>query len=512
VNSTITVEMNDLSVEIESGSSLNDLFKKTHTSYVEGATIGIVKGGEKKEEQTTEYSVRTNKGEFKIEVDSEKPELMSTWLANFIGKQLNAHWATPDAVAFGPIKTDIKPDRSAYEYQRYDVIFGAGGYDARNTYVLIAKGRHIASHGSPAKGGVFARVISGKNIISKLDQGDTISQIEPVIRWETLTDKITTSDLNTPLEDGMKIFTFLLIDLKKESPIGAEHFLGLVRDGLFRIDEISSSYVANTALQSEECPFELLDSRSEGSVAVRTKGDGMGKVFISKEDRTSSPVHSIVGNVVKGVELAKLAENGNRLAVRVNPEQVMFLGMNIHEAVKMAEARGLVLEIDGYEAEDAIVVEQLPETTMEIIESKKVSVLGIPPELLIHIKLYYDKAPKTIEFFKHALRLKGRPVGPLPVYFNYENTTLFKTIKRAESYKEIMPENTPTDKVLAGEMGVTNQASNQYGLIGLKTVDDERYGPSGEKFHSTNIIGKVLDADKLKTVKQGDFIYVMEVK
>ena len=203
MSGTISVEINDMPVEIESGSTLNDLFKQTQTSYVQGATIGIVKGGETKEEQTTEYSVRTNKGEFKIEVDSEKPELLNTFVSHFTGKQISAHWATPDAVAFGPIETHIKPDRGTYEYQRYDVIFGTGGYDAHNTYIIVAKGRHTASHGSPANGGVFARIISGKNIIAKLDKGDNITHIDPVIRWETLTDKVTTTDLTTPLEDGM---------------------------------------------------------------------------------------------------------------------------------------------------------------------------------------------------------------------------------------------------------------------------------------------------------------------
>ncbi len=74
-----------------------------------------------------------------------------------------------------------------------------------------------------------------------------------------------------------------------------------------------------------------------------------------------------------------------------------------------------------------------------------------------------------------------------------------------------MPENTPSDKVIAGEMGVTNQASRQYGIIGIKNEDDERYGPTGEKFHSTNIIGRVIDAEKLKSVSQGDIIYITEV-
>lgn len=508
----ITVELNDIPVEMAKGATLGELLAKTRTQYLKGATIGIVRGGEEKEEKTTEYSIRTNKGEFKIEVDPEKEDFLDTWIINFTNKKLNAHWSSPDVVAFGPEQTGIIPDRGTYEYQRYDIILGAGGYDARNTYVLIAKGRHTASHGSPVGGGVFARVISGKNIIAKLEHGDTITNIEPVIRWETLTDKITTTDLDTPLGDGMKIFTYLSVNLKKESPEGAEHFLGLVRSGLYRVDDISSSYVADNALQGEDCPFEHLDSRSEGTIAVRTKGSGLGRVFIAKEDRPSSMAHSVVGNVTKGIELAKLADNGNKLEVRVSPKQVMFLGLSISEAAQLAQERGIVLEIGGYEGEDAVIVEQRPDTTMQILEEGKVSAFCIPPEQLIHIKFYNDKAPITVEYFRHALKLKERPVGPLPVNFTYENTTLFKTIKRVEEYKEIMPENTPKDVVMAGEMGVTNQASKQYGIIGVKNTDDDRYGPTGEKFHCTNIIGMVLDAEKLSAAKKDDIIYVMEVE
>ncbi|KAF5421912.1 MAG: putative protein, methanogenesis marker protein 3, UPF0288 family [Candidatus Methanomarinus sp.] len=135
----ITIELNDVEVEIEKGSTLADILKKTQTSYTKDAIIGIVKGGEEIKTLTTEYSLFTNKGEFKIEVDSEKSELINIWLTHFTDSNLQAHWATPDVTAFGPISTDIKTDRDTYEYQRYDVIFGAGGYDAKKYLFIICK-------------------------------------------------------------------------------------------------------------------------------------------------------------------------------------------------------------------------------------------------------------------------------------------------------------------------------------------------------------------------------------
>jgi len=59
---------------------------------------------------------------------------------------------------------------------------------------------------------------------------------------------------------------------------------------------------------------------------------------------------------------------------------------------------------------------------------------------------------------------------------------------------------------------VSNQVAKKIGLVGVKMVEDRRFGPSGEKFEATNIIGRVLDLEKLKAAKEGDTIYVLEVK
>ena len=130
---------------------------------------------------------------------------------------------------------------------------------------------------------------------------------------------------------------------------------------------------------------------------------------------------------------------------------------------------------------------------------------------LVEIELYPEKAPKSVDFFRHALELKTKTVGKLPVYMIYDDTYLFKTEKEVVKYKEILPENTPTDKVAGGEIGITNQAAKRMGTIGVRLADDELFGPTGEKFSSTNIIGRIINPDKLLDVKEGDVIYVTEV-
>ncbi len=80
-----------------------------------------------------------------------------------------------------------------------------------------------------------------------------------------------------------------------------------------------------------------------------------------------------------------------------------------------------------------------------------------------------------------------------------------------EVNKEIMPENVPEEIVPAGEIGVTSQAAKYAQMIGVKLTDDSRYGPSGEKFAYTNVIGRVIDLEKLRDIGEGDVIYVTEV-
>jgi UPF0288 family protein (methanogenesis marker protein 3) len=149
---------------------------------------------------------------------------------------------------------------------------------------------------------------------------------------------------------------------------------------------------------------------------------------------------------------------------------------------------------------------------MEILKAKKVKLLTMPANRLVAIELYHDLAPKTLDYFRHVTGLKERPVGPLPVYFVYENTILFKPEIDAVSYKELLPENKPTGPIPAGSIGISNQVSKKIGLVGVRLVVDKRYGPSGEKFEATNIIGRVLEPEKLKDVKEGETIYVLEVR
>lgn len=508
----ISVEVNGQKYTLPAGSTLGDSLKVSGAPYVEGTAIGILKEtAEEKTEITTEYAINTSRGEFRIEVrDPESPSgnLWAKHFKEYQGKPV--HWASPEALAFGPFEATIKPSHETGNFEAFEVMFGAGGFDPRNTHLILSLKRHAAEYGT-AEDGVFAEVVSGRKILSRLSREDTILNIEPIIEWEQISEKVCTTDLSTPLEDGDSIFTYFEVELSRNAPNGAEHFYALTREGTFAVDVTTSSFISDDGLKGESAPYENFEPRKEGAISARTVGYGLGRIYISKEDRPSSLVHSVVGQVTKGIELIKLAEEGQKLSVESLPPQIVLLGHTFEEVEPVLSLIGVELVRDGYTEEDGIIVSQDPPTTLEILGEAKVTAYAVSKEKLIEIELYPEKAPKSVDFFRHALELKTKTVGKLPVYMIYDDTYLFKTEKEVVKYKEILPENTPTDKVLGGEIGITNQAAKRMGTIGVRIGDDELFGPTGERFSSTNIVGRIINPEKLLGVKEGETIYVTEI-
>lgn len=505
------VSVDGQQIELDEGACLSDALGKVGAAPSAGAIVGVVKGRGEKERQTNSYWLNTSKGKLRI-------ELLDTDLQNIWHKSVNkiagarARWASADGVAFGPFATFIKSSREPHEYNRWEVVLGAAGFEADKTQIIFMKKRHSAAYGAPAEGGILARIVGGKNVLDRLGQGDLIEGIEPIVEWQDLTEKMATRDLTLQLAEGMEIFTHMDAELIEDAPQGAEFFLALTRDGTFKVDSISSSYISSDQLLTEPIGFEYREPRLEGTVTIRTIGRGLGRVFIYKSDRTSNPGHSVVAKITAGMDMVKLAGPGQLLTVRVKPERIMLMGSRLDLALEAMKERGIEAAVQGHTGEDAVVVKQEPGATMDILKEKKVLLTAIPANRLVAIELYNELAPKTLDYFRHVTGLKERPVGPLPVYFVYENTLLFKPEVDAVSYKELLPENKPTGPVPAGSIGISNQVAKKIGLVGVKLLEDKRYGPSGEKFEATNIIGRVLEPEKLQDVEEGETVYVLEVR
>ncbi|HOT06408.1 MAG: hypothetical protein A4E45_01317 [Methanosaeta sp. PtaB.Bin039] len=506
------VTVDGLDVLLPEGSDLDDALRAAGSKMLPKTVIGIIKGRGEKARQTNSYWLKTTKGKLRIElVESEMQDVWHECVSR-IG-ELGSRWSNSSAIAWGNFPSTISPDKDAHEYNRWEVALGASGFEPDRTQIIFVKKRHSGAYGVPSSSrGVFARVVGGKSTLDRLEADDRLLGIEPIVEWEDLTHNLVTDDLSTPMTEGMEVYTRFVVDLIGDAPNGSEFLHGAARDGYFTVSAVSSSYISSHVLHGEPITFEHREPRVDGSVTIRAAGRGLGDIFIYKADRTSNPGHSVVGKVTSGMELVKLAQAGHRLAVSVRPERFMAMSMPLQQAIEMADRRGIECSVDGYSGEDAVVVEQSPITTMQVLKEKKVTLKAIPSSRLVAIQLYDDLAPKSLDYFRHVVGLKERPVGPLPVFFVYENTVLFKPVVDAVRYKELLPENKPTGPVPAGSLGLTNQVAKKTGLLGVKFVDDRRYGPSGEKFEGTNIIGKVLDLDKLKDVKEGEMVYVLEVR
>ena len=48
--------------------------------------------------------------------------------------------------------------------------------------------------------------------------------------------------------------------------------------------------------------------------------------------------------------------------------------------------------------------------------------------------------------------------------------------------------------------------------MGVRLSASREFGPTSEPFEGTNIIGRVIDTDKLKAVKERQMVYIREVK
>ena len=78
--------------------------------------------------------------------------------------------------------------------------------------------------------------------------------------------------------------------------------------------------------------------------------------------------------------------------------------------------------------------------------------------------------------------------------------------------KGLIPENTPESSMEAGEIGITNMSRKNLGLIGIRTADSSDFGPTGEPFSATNVVGKVVDnITALDKLKDGSTLYIYEV-
>ena len=496
--------------EAEDGSTLGALTGGLPT----GCSVAVIRPATKEQEKTENIAVTTTAGEITLELTGAGENIFDR---KGIADSLSIHWADRYAAAFGPFVSEVRPDKTPHLYERGEVILGCGGYDNKTSYLIFAKSRHLADHGAGETGGVVARVVSGRGVLDQWTSGDRVTKIEPVISWADTSRSFTTTDPSLVLEDGMLIVTHVTIEAhgysEKEVTTGAaasvEHLLLALAGGRFAVSRATSTHILDAKLVGTEVPSQFVHPRREGTVTVRTGGPSVGGIYIYRADVPSGPAHSVVGQVVHGIELAKLAKEGDLLCTEVVPARIDLLGLPLSEAKKEASARGITLAIDT-DSPDRVVVGQDPGTTLEVLAGRAAKVKTAPVANVIDIELDDAHAPQSCETFRRITGLAEHDTGMMPAFFVFDDVFLFKP--KVPTTVKIYPENCPADEVPAAALAITNDSRKGSGLVGVRLSANREFGPTSEPFEGTNIIGRVIDTEKLKSVKERQTVYIREVR
>ena len=505
---TITIYLDGEKLEIEGEQRLGAVIPDRDPR----CSVAVIRPASRESSRTSRYRITTTRGEITVEPSGEKGTIFDSPL---FSQSHPLHWHDRYAAAFGPFASDISPERVPRLYERGDVILGCGGYDPKRSYLIFSKMRHSADFGAGGDGGVIGRVVSGMGVLDRWTTGDAITRIEQVVSWADTTRSFTTTDRDLLLEDGMEIVTRVAISAQGFSDSGidtitagsVEDLLIALRDGLFFVNRSGSTHIADFARSETDVAQELRLPRREGTVTLRTRGKNRGGIYIYTEDIPASPAHTTVGQVTHGIELARLAGDGDTLCVSIEPERFDLIGKPLAQARAIAAERRITLSIDNDQGE-RVVVDQSPETTLESLQAGTVELVTVPFEKVIDIFLDDGKAPASCDIFRKLTGLHQHRVGRLPFFFHFEDVYLFKPA--IPKGVKIIPENIPEDTVPATTLAITNDSRRGSGLVGVRTTDNSEFGPTSEPFEGTNIIGSILEPEKLKDYQEKETVFIRE--
>ena len=414
-------------------------------------------------------------------------------------------------MAIGPIVTDLEPTHEEHKYYEGDVVLSLSSFSNESTHLIMLKENTTNVYSVPPHNkGIFARIIGGKKTLENLTDDDSVLGIEPIIERSTTTDSYSVSDLSVVLEEGNELFTYKSFDIDQDSPVGVEHLFSLIKDGRIKVTYGSESFIGFYDLAGLEKPKEHTTQRTRGTITVRNTGVGVGKLFIYRENRVLSPNHTTVGNIVNGMEIIDIAKENDFITVKSEQQRLMLLNKTQSEATKILSEVGVEHMIDGIVDDDAIVVEQIPKHTIDILKEGRVITKAVKKEEICSIK-FVENAPRSVRYFKLLSGLLENPVGQIKVHFSVPGMHIIIFEGDKKTAKGLVPENNPVDKVIRGQIGITNMASKSAGLIGIRFEDNIEFGPTAENFEATNIIGDITsDYDYLEKLKEGVVVYVTE--
>lgn len=504
------VILDGVASDIDPGTTVEALAKKLGVSLTPGCTIAMKREVPPEKVQTNLYRVTTSRGSMVVRLECEK--VAEGWrraYSRFKGSGLR--WATRDAAVFGPVVTDFEPSRENVELRQYEIALSLSGYSNEATHLVFSKRLHSSAYAPPKGCGVVGRVVYGRHLVDLLKMGDRIEGIEPVVEVKEGAGAVQKADAGLRLEEPAEVFTRICLELDASSPESGEVIYKAMADGVFNVSRRTSRYVACDDLSLATLKAEKLQRRGRGAITVRNSGSKLGSVYIYLKEAALTPTHNMAGVVGRGLELASILGEGDRVAVEVLPRRLDLLGGTFADAEKSLAAGSLKMTRRGDTSDKALVVELDPPTTLEAYAAKGVTCTGADPSRVLRIRLFEESAPVTTQYFRRVTGLEMRKVGKLEVFFTTpkNDIVLFKGDEVLS--KVLLPENPPTSKVGARLIGVTNTIKRFAGMVGVRFTESEEYGPTAEKFDGTNIVGEVVgNIDAIKGLKAKDAVYLME--
>ena len=244
------VKVNDVEINLDVGSTVEDAIKISDAPYIEGSAIALIEGREELESHVNKYKIVTTQGSIIIELVEDAEILTNFWkdnYKNFIGTAIR--WTTSNEAAIGSIVSSLEPSNDEYLYNRWDVIVSLSGFSNEATHILFSKSKHRAVYGVPDQNkGVMATIVGGKRTISKLKNTDEVIDIEPIIERKSVINSASVTDFSTELKEGNELFTYMEVEANPEAPVSFEHFLKIIEDGTFKVDYEAESFVGNYML------------------------------------------------------------------------------------------------------------------------------------------------------------------------------------------------------------------------------------------------------------------------
>lgn len=500
--------VNGQKVEVSDSTVLSEAIKGH--PYEQGSAVALIKSADAIRKETNEFELITARGPIGLRLNGSKYAALFRELVQDI-KGRGIRWQTSKVLAIGSFPTQIEVSHEPSKYQKYDCLFALGGFDSRSSYIMIAKLNHEGAYG--ATGAVLGKITRGRHVLSELKEGETILDIVPVVEEVIERSAQVTTDMDHRLEPGTSIETFVGVKLDKRSPVNCEHFLVVSGSGTIPITERLETYSSCSTNLDVSLVAEATAIREPGMVTVRHAGLGMGRVYFYKTRRQISSYHSLVGVVVQGMELLRVAPEGAQLTLMTDPRRVMSIGMTQQEGQAFLETFGLKQKRIGDESDDAIIVEQEPELTLEALHEPFIETLGVRPEQVNDISIDPHSAPQTARYVRKMIGLNHKPIGTLKVHFTFPEMPLVTFDGNFNEAGSLVPENQFQATCVRGDMAATNMSRPNRGLIGIRLEPSDEFGPTGEERYGSNMFGRVMsDLDRLmEGLKEGDIIYVREI-